>query len=299
MDIEDLRAFVEVADAGGVTPAAKRLGLSKSIISRRLARLEGDLGVQLLSRNTRGAALTEAGEIFRDQAAKAVAAIDVATEALLPHGELRGRLRVAAPLTFGPTHFAPVLAELARRHPRLHVHTSYSDRFVDLIAEGFDCGIRVGHLTDSSLVARRVGTTRAKFVASPEYIAKHGSPKTPEEFVTHEALMQGTESWPVSVDGKVVAIHPQGRFKGDNGVALVSAALAGLGVVAMPVEIIADHLHSGALVEVMPEYPIPDLGIFVVRPQGQHPCHKVRALTDLLIECFGNALPTSAQRTAD
>ena len=173
MDIEDLRAFVEVADAGGVTPAAKRLGLSKSIISRRLARLEGDLGVQLLSRNTRGAALTEAGEIFRDQAAKAVAAIDVATELLLPHGELRGRLRVAAPLTFGPTHFAPVLAELARRHPRLHVHTSYSDRFVDLIAEGFDCGIRVGHLTDSSLVARRVGTTRAKFVARP---VRNGSP---------------------------------------------------------------------------------------------------------------------------
>lgn len=287
VDIEELRTFVEVADAGGVTPAARRLGISKSMVSRRLVRLEAELGVQLLSRTTRGAALTEAGITFRDHAARVCTEIDVAKETIMPAGELRGRLRVAAPLSFGPTHFAPILAELATRHPELHVQTCYTDRFVDLIAEGFDCGIRVGFLADSNLLARRIGPIQAKFVASPSYIAKHGAPETPEEFVTHQAVMQGTESWPVMVDGKVVMIKPQGRFKGDNGVALVAAALAGLGIAALPVDLIAEHLESGALVPVMPNYPIPTIGIYVVRPPGQHPARKIRVLTEMLIECFG------------
>ena len=141
MDIEDLQTFVAVADAGGVSAAARRLGVSKSIVSRRLFRIEAELGVQLLARTTRGAALTEAGNTFRDHAARASAEIDTARETILPSGELRGRLRVAMPLSFGPTHFAPVLAEMARLHPQLHIHTSYSDRFVDLIAEGFDCAL--------------------------------------------------------------------------------------------------------------------------------------------------------------
>ncbi|WP_129792317.1 LysR family transcriptional regulator [Sphingosinicella sp. CPCC 101087] len=287
MDIEALRTFVEVADAGGVTPAARRLGISKSMVSRRLLRLETELGVQLLSRTTRGAALTEAGVTFRDHAAKVCVEIDIAKEAIMPAGELRGRLRVAAPLSFGPTHFAVVLAELAKRHPELHVHACYTDRFVDLIAEGFDCAIRVGFLADSNLVARRIGPIQALLVASPDYIAEHGAPGTPEELVTHQAVMQGTESWPLTVDGKVVMVKPQGRFKGDNGVALVAAALAGLGIAALPVDLISEHLDSGALVPVMPRYPIPEIGIYVVRPPGQHPARKIRVLTEMLIECFG------------
>mgnify|MGYP002039098067 FL=1 len=141
MDIEELQTFIEVADAGGVSPAALRLGVSKSIVSRRLLRLEAELGVQLLARTTRGAALTEAGAIFRDHAARACAEIDMARETIVPAGALQGRLRVAVPVSFGLTHFAPVVAELARRHPKLHVHTCYSDRFVDLIAEGYDLSL--------------------------------------------------------------------------------------------------------------------------------------------------------------
>src|SRR5579863_5331031 len=132
-DLEDLRTFVEVADAGGLTPAARRLGLSKSIVSRRLVRLEEELGVQLLSRTTRGAALTEAGATFRDHAARVCAEIDTARESILPTGDLHGQLRITAPLSFGTTHLAPVLAKLARKHPLLHVLASYNDRFVDII----------------------------------------------------------------------------------------------------------------------------------------------------------------------
>jgi DNA-binding transcriptional LysR family regulator len=287
MDLEDLRTFVDVADAGGVSSAARRLGVSKSIVSRRLIRLEAELGAQLLARTTRGAALTEAGVAFREHAARVCAEIDIALETIMPAGELRGRLRIAAPLSLGPTHLAPVFAEMARRHPLLHVQTSYSDRFVDLIGEGFDCAIRIGYLNDSNLIARRVGPVTGKLVASPDYIREHGAPETPHELLTHQALMQGTESWQFIDSDKTISIHPQGRFKADNGTALAAAAVAGLGIAWLPDHLIKGDLDSGALVQVMPRYPGPAGGMFVVRPPGQHSTRKVRVLTELLIEHFG------------
>lgn len=286
MNIDDLRTFVEVADAGGVSPAARRLGLPKSIVSRRLAKLEADLGLQLLARTTRGATLTDAGTIFRDHAARACHEIELARDTLLPDGDLRGRLRVAAPLSFGPTHFAPVFAQLARQHPQLHVHVSYSDRFVDLVTEGFDCAIRVGYLQDSNLVARRVGPLRGKLVASPEYIAEHGAPDTPDDLAAHEALMQGTEAWKFADGDRVLTVHPRGRFKADNATALVAAAVAGLGIAWLPDGVTDEHVAAGRLVDVMTRYPPPPAGIYVVRPPGPHASRKVRVLTELLIACF-------------
>jgi DNA-binding transcriptional LysR family regulator len=286
LDIEDLRTFVELADAGGVTPAARRLGVSKSIVSRRLARLEADLSVQLVARTTRGAALTEAGAIFRDHAAKVCAEIDIAKETILPAGEVRGRLRIAAPLSFGPTHLAAVFADMARRHPHLQIQTCYTDRFVDLITEGFDCAIRLGHLQDSNLIARRVGPIYGVLVASPEYIDAHGAPDTPDELLDHQALMQGTEAWQFMDGQKAITVRPQGRFKADNGTALVSAAIAGLGIAYLPQRLIEEQLASGALVPVMTRFPIPPAGLFVIRPPGQYPVRTVRVLTQMLIECF-------------
>ena len=289
LDIEELETFVEVADAGGISPAALRLGVSKSIVSRRLIRLEAELGVQLLARTTRGAALTEAGALFRDHAARVCAEIDLARETILPAGELRGRLRVAAPLSFGPTHFAPVIAEMARRHPRLHVQTCYSDRFVDLVAEGYDCAIRVGYLPDSALVARRVGPIHGKLLASPAYIAVHGAPETPAELGAHEALMQGSEAWQF-VDGDgIVTVRPRGRFKADNGTALVAAAVAGLGIAYLPDCLTHEQRASGALVPIMTRHPLPPAAAYVVRPPGQHPARKVRALTESLIDYFAGS----------
>ncbi|MGX9938236.1 LysR family transcriptional regulator [Advenella kashmirensis] len=289
MDIEELRTFVEIADAGGVSPAARRLGVSKSIVSRRLLRLEQELGVLLVARTTRGAALTEAGATFRDYAARACAEIDVARETILPTGELCGRLRIAVPITLGTTHLAPVLARMARLHPQLHVHASYSDRFVDLVAEGFDCAIRVGYLQDSDLIARRIGPIYGKLVASPDYIQAHGAPESPDELITHQALMQGTEAWQFMNGDKFVAVNPQGRFKADNAVALAAAALAGLGIAWLPDRVTDEHVASGALVPIMTRYPTPPAAAYVVRPPGRHPERKVRALTELLIECFEQA----------
>ena len=294
MDIEALETFVEVADAGGVSAAALRLGVSKSMVSRRLARLEKELGVQLLARTTRGAALTEAGSTFRDYAARVCAEIDVARETILPAGELRGRLRVAAPLSFGPTHFAAVLADMARRHPLLQIQTCYSDQVVDLVSEGYDCAIRLGYLPDSNLIARRVGPFYGKLVASPDYIRTNGSPEKPEDLFAHQALMQGTESWQF-VDGEtIVTVNPRGRFKADNAVALVVAAIAGLGIAYLPDGLTDEHVASGALIPVMMRYPPPPAGIYVVRPPAQYPARKVRVLTEMLIACFDHGAASKA-----
>lgn len=287
LDIEDLQTFVEVADSGGVSSAARRLGVSKSIVSRRLFRLEADLGVQLLARTTRGAALTEAGVTFREHAARICAEIDIARETILPAGDLRGNLRIAAPLSFGTTRLAPVLAELARRHPFLHVHTCYSDHFVDIVGEGFDCAVRIGYLRDSNLIARRIGPIWGRLVASPAYIEEHGAPDTPEELLTHQILMQGTETWHFTHEDQTISVHPQGRFKADNGAALAAAAVAGIGIASLPDFLTEQAVASGALVPVMTRYPLPEAGIFVVRPPGRHPARKIRVLTELLIEHFG------------
>jgi DNA-binding transcriptional LysR family regulator len=287
MEVEDLRTFVEVADAGGVSPAARRLNLAKSIVSRRLSRLEDELGVQLLARTTRGAALTEAGVTFRDHAARMFAELEAAREEILPAGELRGRLRLAAPSSFGPEYFAPALAQLAKRHPLLSVNVHFSDRYVDLVGEGYDCGIRVGYLPDSNLVARRIGTFGVSLFASPDYISEHGVPAGPAEIADHPAVMIASERWKFSRGGKTVEVHPHGRFKADSAVAIGEATAEGVGIAALPDVIAARFVEAGRLRAIMEDWSLPSVGIFVVRPPGQHLARKVRVLTELLLQQFG------------
>jgi DNA-binding transcriptional LysR family regulator len=284
LNTDDLSIFLEVADTGGVALAAHRLGISKSVVSRALVRLETALGSRLFARTKRGVFVTEAGAAFYEYAVRICDEIDLARRTILPAGELRGLLRIAAPLSFGPTHFAPVLAEMGRRHPQLQIHTSYSERFVDLVAEGFDCGIRVGFLDDSNLVAKRVGPLHGRLVASPNYIKRYGSPETLKELSTHRALMGESDTWKLMDGDKLIAVKPRGRFKANSGVALTTAAVAGLGVAALANQYIRDHLAAGTLVPVMKRYPLPRAGIFVVRPPGMQPNRKVRVLTEILIE---------------
>jgi DNA-binding transcriptional LysR family regulator len=158
---------------------------------------------------------------------------------------------------------------------------------VDIVGEGFDCAVRVGYLSDSNLIARRIGPVLGRLVASPAYIKEHGAPETPDEVLRHQALLQGTETWHFIDGDKKVPIHPQGRFKADSGAALAAAATAGLGIAALPDFLTEAALASGALVPVMSHYPVPEAGIFLVRPPGRHLARKVRVLTDLLVEHFG------------
>lgn len=281
---DDVRIFLEVIKTGGVAVASHRLDISASMVSRAIVRLENALGSSLFERTKRGVSLTEAGVTFQEYALRIRDEIDVARKTILPAGELTGLLRVAAPLSFGPTHFAPVLAELGRRHPQLKIQTSYRERFVDLVAEGFDCGIRVGFLDDSNLIAKRVGPLHGKLVASPEYVERYGSPETLKELSTHRALLGGSETWKLMDGERLIAVKPKGHFKANSGIALAAAAVAGLGVAALANQYILNDLVAGRLVPVMKRYPLPKAGIFVVRPPGLQPNRKVRVLTELLIE---------------
>ncbi|WP_309645988.1 LysR family transcriptional regulator [Phenylobacterium sp.] len=291
MELDDIQAFVEVVEAGGFGRAGQRLSLSKSMVSRRVSRLEASLGAQLLSRTTRGVAMTEAGLDFKERADRVLAELEAARDALAQRGEeIVGSLRVAAPLSFGITHLAPVLAELAVRHPKLAVTASYSDRFVDLIGERFDVAVRLGNLADSSLVARRIAPINAVMVASPGYLEIHGTPKTPDDLIGHQALLQGSEAWTFRDGKKTVTVRPEGRFKADSGHALAAAAAAGLGIALIPTFLAGSFIESGQVVPLMLDYPPPEAGLYVVRPPpAGHMPAKVRALTELLIERFGGA----------
>jgi DNA-binding transcriptional LysR family regulator len=287
-NVEDIRAFCEVAYSGSLTRAALRLGMSKSMVSRRLARLEAELGTRLLARSTRGLSLTEAGADFRPYAERMVAELQAARDALSRQGEATGRLRITAPLSFGNSHLAPVLAELAIRHPRLEISTSYSDRVVDIVGEGFDVAVRIGHLPDSSLIARRITSVRGVAVASPAYLARRGTPRTPAELAGHEAILHGDSVWPFRHAGRTITVRPRGRFAADSGSAEVAAVVAGLGLNVMPAFLVGPAIGRGELVTLLDDYEIPEAGLYVVRPPPAEPVpNKIRALTDIMLEKFG------------
>jgi DNA-binding transcriptional LysR family regulator len=291
IEIADMRCFVDVVESGGFNRAATRLGLSKSIVSRRIARIEGELGARLLSRTTRGISPTDAGLEFKTRSERILAEIDAAREAVAEHGGgLVGRLRISAGLIFGVRHIAPVLTELAMRHPKLEIEVSYSDRFVDLIGDRFDAAIRIGTLRDPSLVARRIAPVRVIPVASPDYLANHGRPKTPADLAGHECLIYtGSTSpdWHFQSGKRTLAVRPAGRLRSDNGTSIADWAIAGLGIAMLPTFMLDESIHGGALEPLLLDYPAPELGIYVVRPPGDYVSAKVRLLIDTLVAQFG------------
>lgn len=290
-ELDDLRSFVEVVESGGFNRAAKRLGVSKSIVSRRIARMEADLGTRLITRTTRGISPTEAGLEFKLRSERILAEFDEAREAVAQQaGEVVGRLRLSAPMSFGIRHIAPVLAELAKRHPRLEMEVSYNDRLSDLIAERFDAAIRIGALRDSSLVARRIAPARSVVVASPDYLARNGYPKTPEDLAAHECLIYTGRSdpdWHFGVGKRSVTVRAHGRLRTDSGDVIVGWAIAGLGISNTPTFLVGEAIDSGALVPLLLDYPTQEFGIYVVRPPGSYVPGKVRVLIDTLVERFG------------
>jgi DNA-binding transcriptional LysR family regulator len=263
--------------------------MSKSMISRRLARLEAELGARLLARTTRGMSLTEAGADFRPFAERMVAELDAGRDALSRQGEASGRLRLSAPLSFGSTHLAAVLAELALRHPRLEISASYSDRLVDVVGEGFDAAVRIGNLADSSLIARRIAPVHALVVASPAYLARAGTPRTPAELAGHETVPHGEQTWEFVKGGKRFAFRPRGRFTADSGPAELAGVVAGLGIAVMPAFLAGPAVQRGEVVPILGEYEVPPAGLYVVRPPPAEPvAMKVKVLTEIIAEKFGS-----------
>jgi DNA-binding transcriptional LysR family regulator len=291
IDLEDLSSFVEVVESGGFNRAARRLGVSKSIVSRRITRLEADLGTRLLSRTTRGISPTEAGLEFKARSERILSDLEEAREAVAQRaGGVVGRLRLSAPLSFGVRHVAPVLAEMAQRHPRLEMDVSYSDRIVDLIGERFDAAIRIGTLKDSSLVARRIAPVRSVLVASPGYLGQRGRPSTPRDLAGHDCLIytgRTVAEWQFQAGKRSISIRPEGRLRSDSGEAVLQWAIAGLGIAEGPSFLVSDAIESGALEPLLTDYARPEHGVHVVRPPGSYVPGKVRVLIDTLVERFG------------
>lgn len=298
-NLEDVLAFVRVVETGGFSRAAERLGLSKSIISRRVARLEGELGVRLLNRTTRGISPTEAGLDFKTRCVAILNELDAAREAVAcREKDVAGTLRLAVPLSFGIARLAPAIAIFAARHLRLAIDLSLSDRFVDLVAEGFDAAIRIGILPDASLKTRRLGAVTGMVVASPGYLAQKGIPEKPQALAKHDCLLYSggaRETWQFRSNRKWLSVRPHGRFRADNGEALRAAAIAGLGIAALPDFLVEEALAQGALIRLLAAYPMPEAGINLLRPGGGPATARFLALADFLEEWFGAAKEETAR----
>jgi DNA-binding transcriptional LysR family regulator len=291
-DYDDILAFTRVVELESYTKAARRLGISKSMVSRRVARLEAKLGTRLLVRSTRGLAPTEAGRAFAERAAHALAELEEA-EAAVAEGEREpsGALRIAAPLSFGISHLGPALAAFAQNYPRIAVDVAFSDRFVDLVEDRFDAAIRIGVLKDSSLIGRKLSPIRALVAASPDYLRRYGRPETPPDLLQHHCLsysgVAAEEQWRFRVGGRWIAIKPTGPFRADNGEVLRDAAVAGLGVTALPSFILSPALESGALEPILTDFALPERGLYVLRHAGPPPPLRLRLLIDFLAARFG------------
>ena len=288
--------FVAVVECGSFSKAGDKVGTSKSAVSKRITQLERNLGVRLFHRTTRRLTLTEAGEHYYDYARKAYALAregeDVVTQM---QGEPRGVLRVSVPMTFGRLHLAPLMPDFLKQHPGVQLELSMDDRMVDLVEGGFDLAIRIGHLPDSRLIARRIAPCLSAVCASPAYLAEHGVPRTPADLRQHNCLFysyfRGGAEWRFEGPAGTVRVEPRGNYRVNNSEAIREALLAGVGICQMPTFIVGPDLAAGRLVPVLRDFPLPRHAIHAVFPERRHRPAKVTALLDFLDERLGGDRP--------
>ena len=292
---EQIRALIAVVDSGGFSAAAEQLGQANSMVSRRVSALEKRLGARLIQRTTRRLRLTDAGRAFYERARQLLMDLEEA-ENLVRSDQcaLSGRLRITAPLSFGQDMGA-VIADFCRLHPHVQLDTAFSDHPVDLIEAGFDMALRIGILTDSSLIARRINTIRLITVAAPAYLERHGAPATPLDLERHPGLhyaLNGADTWRYrDPQGEVLQPKVPVRYMANNGDHLRDMAIAGLGVTILPRFIVYQALRRGDLIALLEEYPLPEEGMHLVFPPGRFQSRRVRAFGDFLMERFSGDVP--------
>jgi DNA-binding transcriptional LysR family regulator len=283
---------VQVVDHGGFTDAARKMGLSKSAVSKHVSALEARLSVRLLTRTTRRVSPTELGLAYYDRARSVlVGAAEADSMVTAMQATPKGSLRVSAPVNFGIRQVAPAVAAFLCDFTEVEINMVLEDRFVELVAEGFDVAIRIGTLADSSLKARRLATTRGVIAASPAYLAAMGAPRSIDDLSEHRLLHYSQLStgnfWRLhTAAGEERLIRVGGRLTVNNGEALLKAAEAGLGIAQVPSFMLGDAIESGRLVEVLAGRPPDLLGIHAVYPQGRFLQPKLRAFIDFLAERF-------------
>lgn len=285
---DNLETFVAAVRAGSFAGAARQLGLSPAMVGRRIQALEERYGARLIERTTRSQRLTVLGESFYAQAVAvldAMAELDELTRAT--PGRLEGRVRFTGPATLGTHRLAAIVARFCEAHPAVTVEMNLSDRRADLVAEGFDFAVRVGELQSSSMIARQVGTYRLLVCAAPAYLAGRPEPRTPADLAGHSCLinlnMVPRGRWPfVSPAGETVVAEISGQLQIDNGEAQKAAALAGAGIVYLPVDLAADDIAAGRLVPVLPGWQTLTLPIHLIHPSRRLVPRRVTALMDAI-----------------
>lgn len=287
----EMRTFVQVVDSGSFVGAAEPLGMSKAAVSRYVADLEARLGVRLLHRTTRRLSLTEDGEVFYLRCKELLGGLDAAeAEVTSRSGEAMGQLRVNAPVSFGILHLAPVWAAFKTLHPQVSFDVTLSDRVVDIVEEGFDLAIRISQLPNSSLISRRLASTRMVLCASPTYLARHGTPTHPSELAQHHILAYSYwstgDEWAFEGPEGTVVAKTTPCLRTNNGDTCRAVALAHEGIILQPTFMVGADLVSGALVELCPGYQALEMGIHAVYGSRKHVAPKVRLLIDYLVEHF-------------
>ncbi|MEM6413962.1 MAG: LysR family transcriptional regulator [Pseudomonadota bacterium] len=290
--LEEYAIFVSIARAGSMTAASRQVGLAKSAVSKKLSDLEQRLGVQLLERTTRSMTLTQAGEVFLTRAEQILDDVaEAEAEAQSGAKALSGRLRIAAPLSFGLLVLKPMLSKFIQEHPEIHLEIDFADRKVDLVQEGFDMALRIGTLTDSSLIARKVGSVRHIAAASPSFWDTIGRPKEPIDLLPMPCLRYNNNNRARQIDYKTPgdnlrSFNPNVRIQASNGEILASLASDGLGYLVEPDFILKPFLDDGRLEPVLLDTFWEEMDVSLIYPPSRRVSARARSFSNYLLECF-------------
>lgn len=284
---QEMRVFTAVVDAGSFVAAADGLGMSKAAVSRYVSDLEQRLGARLLHRTTRKLSLTAEGEVFLARSREILASIEDSEAEISTRSHMAsGLLKVSVPVSFGIQHLAPLWSEFVQAHPRVSLDVQLADRIMDLVDEGFDLAVRIARLPDSTLVSRKLTSTRLVLCASPEYLRTKGVPAHPNELAGHDvigySLLAMGDQWQFAGPEGTVTVKVRPHMWSNNGDTCLAACVRGIGIQLQPTFLIARELTSGQLVEVLAQYRSVELGIYAVYPTRKFVMPKVRALVEFL-----------------
>ncbi|MGC3940302.1 LysR family transcriptional regulator [Roseobacter sp. EG26] len=295
-EIGAIPVFVAVTENGSFAAAARRLGITKSAVSKRIGTLEARLGAQLFHRSTRSISLTEAGELYLAHAVQALGSAQEAEDAVTAlQGDPVGHLKLSAPMSFGQLHVAPAVPEFLRLNPGISLELSMDDRFVDLVDSGMDLALRAGTLPDSALIARKLAPIHSVIVASPDYLDRAGEPLHPQDLTRHDCLHYAYSRDPlewkfIGEDGEF-AVKTKGRFRVNNSHALSTTLVAGMGIGRLPTFIAGSYLAAGRLRHVLPNFAMPEQALYAVFPERRHIPVKVRAFVEFFADYVGRDIP--------
>lgn len=293
--IDEIRGFTAVAEARSFVRAARRLGISTAQISKLVASLEDRLGARLLNRTTRDVSLTDTGAAYLKRARELIEGFDALDASVREAAGPRGMLKISAPVSFGPVELGPALLDFAIAYPDVGLEVSFTDRSVNLVEEGFDAAVRIGNLSDTSLVARKVAAVRLVTCASPEYLSRFGAPRRPEELTARDVIIDLNRRDAFVLNfGKGAHrrdVRVSGRLRFSSAHACLLAARAGLGIVHTPAFVAAGDLRTGHLQSLLGDFEPDPVPVHVVYPTTRHLAAKVRVFVDFLVLRFAGEPP--------